>query len=45
MVVLAGAEKVRQCVPGELLSLVFLVMLKRSENYKAKSDMVGRERS
>lgn len=43
--VLAGAEELGQCVPGELLSLVFFVMPNRSENYKAKSDAVGRKKS
>jgi len=45
LVVLAGAEKVGHHLPGELLSLVFSVMLKRSEKYKAKSDIVGRIKS
>lgn len=44
LVVLAGAEKEGQHVPRELLSLVFFIMLKRSENYKAESDMVGRRK-
>lgn len=45
LVVLARAEKEGHHVLGRLLSLVFSITLKRSKNYKAECDMMGRKKS
>lgn len=42
--VLARAEIEGHRVPGELLSLVFFVMLKRNGKHKAESDGVVRKK-